>query len=568
MPHWEWFEAGKVVERRGWGEVDITELAELDSQAPTGPPLVVLCPTPLSVDAARQIAALHGAGRAIAVVTANEVAADVEQWLPGGVVEFVPRRRGAVTEDSTGPPASADNGPPIHRLAQDVGPAFMDGLMEAYRQSRFTHDTWQQGDKILMLQDGDQPWMSKGAELLVLGPSDGYVTFRVRDPESGQEGVVDYSESDCEYLTEDFRTWYQEHLGRPDPEGVAVSDLAVGDDVVDDLRYLVDELARREPVDHHPGSQGKVRDLVHPSLYPFVEGVTPYRPKWRAPDPEYDRFGRPFERSRYQWLPTPFRIADDGAVSIESYINNLDRTQYAALYSRLADLFASARPLLESVLGYVAREFPGARHLGSDTSEHPATNLGIPSLAGREVLVVPKIVDYELRQGDSSEGVWHVEGMSHEHIVATCVFVLDRDPSVDGGLLSFKRPFTLSEIATIERDMHSSEMGYDPYAMIREGLVPIGTVPTPSGRLIVFPNCHVHRLSRLSLRASAARGRRRVIVFWVVDPDVSIPSTRDIPPQQGVIPHEDALRMRLELMEERRLHKQTLNPRAISLCEH
>jgi hypothetical protein len=35
-----------------------------------------------------------------------------------------------------------------------------------------------------------------------------------------------------------------------------------------------------------------------------------------------------------------------------------------------------------------------------------------------------------------------------------------------------------------------------------------------------------------------------------------------------VIPHEDALRMRLELMEERRLHKQTLNPRAISLCEH
>lgn len=40
------------------------------------------------------------------------------------------------------------------------------------------------------------------------------------------------------------------------------------------------------------------------------------------------------------------------------------------------------------------------------------------------------------------------------------------------------------------------------------------------------------------------------------------------PAQQGLIPYEEALTVRLELMEERKRHKQTLNVRAVSLCEH
>jgi hypothetical protein len=57
-------------------------------------------------------------------------------------------------------------------------------------------------------------------------------------------------------------------------------------------------------------------------------------------------------------------------------------------------------------------------------------------------------------------------------------------------------------------------------------------------------------------------------VFWRVDPSVTIPSTREVPPQQGVISQTEALAIRLELMEERRRHKQSLNVRAVSLCEH
>ena len=35
------------------------------------------------------------------------------------------------------------------------------------------------------------------------------------------------------------------------------------------------------------------------------------------------------------------------------------------------------------------------------------------------VQVITKIVDYELEPGQTYEGVWHVEGMSHENIIST-----------------------------------------------------------------------------------------------------------------------------------------------------
>ena len=43
------------------------------------------------------------------------------------------------------------------------------------------------------------------------------------------------------------------------------------------------------------------------------------------------------------------------------------------------------------------------------------------------------------------QGVWHVEGMSHENIVMTGLYCLDQDPGLHGAELQFKRAFTLAE---------------------------------------------------------------------------------------------------------------------------
>ena len=62
------------------------------------------------------------------------------------------------------------------------------------------------------------------------------------------------------------------------------------------------------------------------------------------------------------------------------------------------------------------------------SDEKPGRIEEVPvSLRGRRLQVVTKIVDYELAPGETYEGVWHVEGMSHEEIVATAIYFIDRD---------------------------------------------------------------------------------------------------------------------------------------------
>jgi len=45
------------------------------------------------------------------------------------------------------------------------------------------------------------------------------------------------------------------------------------------------------------------------------------------------------------------------------------------------------------------------------------------SFKGCELQVITKIVEYKLKPRQDYEGVWHVEGMSHENIVMTGMFI-------------------------------------------------------------------------------------------------------------------------------------------------
>lgn len=400
-------------------------------------------------------------------------------------------------------------------------------------------------------------------------------SLRLRAVADGREVAVDADNYFAVTDSPEIREIVARHESQPTPDGVAFSDTCVPAELTARLRREVQRLAEMEPVDHHPGSGTRVRDLVHPSLYPYVHGVSKVVGELPASArPALDRFGRPYESSSFQWLPTPFRIGSNGKATIDGYINNLDASRHGDLQDGLARLFTCVLPLVESVVGYVdATKFWTE---GSDVEhegELPEAKTLAPvpvaprSLRGRELQVIPKIVEYRLEAGETHEGVWHVEGMSHEHIVATCVVVLERDECLRGGELSFKRPYTLEEAGHLFWSISQSRPRFIE-KIVDEGTIPAGTVATPQGRVVVFPNSHIHRLNALTVAAGASGGRRRVIVFWVVDPDVRIASTREVPPQQGVMSRENALEIRLSLMEERRLHKATYNPRAVSLCEH
>ncbi|KAJ2396150.1 hypothetical protein GGF41_008645, partial [Coemansia sp. RSA 2531] len=58
----------------------------------------------------------------------------------------------------------------------------------------------------------------------------------------------------------------------------------------------------------------------------------------------------PYISPNFCWLPSEFRVDDNGAITIESYINNLHPVKHAALYLIIASIFSKFLPLLEQVV--------------------------------------------------------------------------------------------------------------------------------------------------------------------------------------------------------------------------
>lgn len=113
--------------------------------------------------------------------------------------------------------------------------------------------------------------------------------------------------------------------------------------------------------DWHPGSDGLVLDLVHPSLYPIIYG----RSMGRGPGsttatvpvaPAFEPSDSKFVSKKFQWLPSDFFVDHDGKVELTSpYINNVHPTQHKELYSVIPEILRHAIPMFERVLSDAIR---------------------------------------------------------------------------------------------------------------------------------------------------------------------------------------------------------------------
>ena len=135
-----------------------------------------------------------------------------------------------------------------------------------------------------------------------------------------------------------------------------------------------------------------------------------------------------------------------------------------------------------------------------------------------------------------------------------------------GGGLEFQRQFTDVEANQLFHGLSQRRPRWLD-DIIKEGFVPLGQTTTETGSLLVFPNCHAHRVLEM-VNKTPETLRRRLVVFFVVDPEDRIPSSKEHPPMPRRVSQEVALADRLELMQERKQAKQELNPREIELCEH
>jgi len=114
--------------------------------------------------------------------------------------------------------------------------------------------------------------------------------------------------------------------------------------------------------DWHPGTDGKVLDLVHPSLWPLIYGRSRVLAHGEVPLSEcLESCGKgdvvpvPPEGGssrdaaiwsrRFQWLPCDVEFADGNKAKIISYVNNLHPQRHADMYPVLEQLITAAVPL-------------------------------------------------------------------------------------------------------------------------------------------------------------------------------------------------------------------------------
>ena len=215
---------------------------------------------------------------------------------------------------------------------------------------------------------------------------------------------------------------------------VVKSDSAVSREIQDALRAGVRPL--EDVPDHlkdwHPYQEDTVLDLVHPSLFPVVwgltraleEGTVPLEdcvaftgkgvvtPAYTAePKPESQGWsGQPDQVDpwgAFQWLPAQVELAADGGARITSYISNLHPVAHKGLYSTLERIVDATVPLWDEALsGFVdARRFE-LPYTGSDDYTFPADlKFHIPGRRGPKSVWDPikEAYDGPARDNDDSD---------------------------------------------------------------------------------------------------------------------------------------------------------------------
>ncbi|MGV9559593.1 DUF4246 domain-containing protein [Streptomyces sp. NPDC003401] len=407
-------------------------------------------------------------------------------------------------------------------------------------------------------------------------------------------------------------------------DGVWQSDALVDDTLRARLRDAVQVLEQvpEAEQDWHPGSDGQVLDLVHPSMFCLVREVSgaPER-AWRNPT---DRYSAYEFSERFQWLPTDVDVSDDGGVAFRSYVNNVHPEKHRELASVLPDLFARMRPLLENVLTDLRHprpprieadpygwydsepEYPDRSDHADDDAYREArdaweqayeawyenrrpivpdapsfTPPEVPDasarvdLRGRRLQVVVKLATIRLtpEKPEYRGGSWHVEGMLNERIVSTGIYYWDSENITDSSL-SFRAALDDPDYAQNDDDGLREVYGLEDADALNQ---PLGTASTPAGRCLAFPNTLQHRVGSFRLADPTRPGHRKILAFFLVDPSTEIVSTSDVPPQQpwsdtSTMTLEQAKTYREELMKERKFfvdeHNEQLYEREFSLCEH
>lgn len=184
------------------------------------------------------------------------------------------------------------------------------------------------------------------------------------------ENMMEYIIKELKWKAESFK---ETGLVEVFNSGVVKSDVAIPQQLREDLKQAaaVFENVSKDEKDFHPGSDQKVVNLVHPSLFPVIFGRTRVLPDTVLgvedcldnagqgeilPIPceeEFADVGYPSQwlsditlmSPKFQWLPCDVELTEDSHCRIMSYINNAHPVTHRDLYRVVEEILERVVPL-------------------------------------------------------------------------------------------------------------------------------------------------------------------------------------------------------------------------------
>ncbi|KAJ2333794.1 hypothetical protein GGI00_002151 [Coemansia sp. RSA 2681] len=392
-------------------------------------------------------------------------------------------------------------------------------------------------------------------------------------------------------------------------DGVWFSDSLIDLEMTNELKNHAAILASApdHQRDWYPDGESRMLNLIDPSLFPLiysrsklcrqssmsvqasfkveVPGEFPGSiDKWRealnGTDSSMPSYHIPPVQSCYDTcasrgfsrLPSEFHVSENGAVTIESYINNLHPVKHAPLYPIIASVFSKFVPLLEQVVTDLVH--PRQLRVVPDRSKYYRSDEPLPecndqldreylewrehaafvhpqpkpfvapehpispySLRGRRLQAIVRMSNIELTlENPIYAGVdWNLAGLANEHIIATGVFFYNVANIAESSLL-FREAFSPWDFEAYNFDVDIISLVYgidkEDFWNSESLLQEIGGVTIEDGRCLVFPSVLQHRMPALKQADANRPGHCKMLTFYFVDPSIRIPSTEIVPSQQ------------------------------------
>lgn len=211
-------------------------------------------------------------------------------------------------------------------------------------------------------------------------------------------------------------------------------------------------------------------------------------------------------------------------------------------------------------------------------------------------------------------GSWHIEGQLNEHICASALYYYDMS-NITTSHLSFRESTAVEHLHSKPYEQYDHAHFERVYDIPPSGsaIQFLGNVLRRENRVLAFPNVFQHRVEPFRLADATRSGHRKILALFLVDPFLRVPSTANVPPQQmdwwrdlvdcgldrgaaknlprevveGIVESgaaaagdgkglpvelEEAKKIRLELMEERKMFVRDVDRRfemeTFSFCEH